>query len=134
MKKPETKIRLLRSDGRGIKGTHENANHHADAILPFIQRLEPAMPTLGFEEWVQGHNVHEFITTEGTRYNLRAFTKNGEYIGVRLSLRVSRSVEIRMIDITNPDDCWRLLEVMRLLAMPAKGNNSGVIATPCKAA
>ena len=127
MKKPETKIVLIRKDGKGINGTHENANHHAEVILPFIKRLEHAVGTLGFSVWKQGHNVHEFVNTEGTRYTLRAFTKNDEYIGIRLALRVSRSHEVRLIDITNPDDCWRLLDVMRLLAMPAKGNDSGVM-------
>lgn len=127
MKKPETEIVLIRKDSKGIDGTHANAHHHAEAILPFIQRLEGAVGTLGFKLWRQGHNIHEFVTVENTRYTLRAFTKDGEYIGVRLALRVSRSHEVRLIDITNPDDCWRLLDFMRLLAVPAKGNDSGVM-------
>lgn len=134
MKKPVTNVVLLRSNGRGIMGTHANANHHAEAILPFIERLEKAVGTLGFSEWRQGHNVHEFITVEGTKYTLRAFTKDGEYVGIRLAMRLSRSHEVRMIDITNPDDCWRLLDVMRMLAMPAKGNKSGVMGKPSQAA
>lgn len=127
VKKPETKIVLLRSDSKGLPGTHENAHHHAEAILPFIERLEHAVGTLGFKLWRQGNNIHEFVNVEGTRYTLRAFTKDGEYVGVRLALRVSRSHEVRLIDVTNPNECWRLLDIMRLLAMPAKGDASGVM-------
>lgn len=134
MKKPETNVVLMRSDSRGVKGTKANALHHAEAIIPFIERMEKAVATLGFAEWKQGHNVHEFVTVEGTRYTLRAFTKDGEYIGIRLALRMSRSSEVRLIDIINPDDCWRLLDVMRMLARPAKGNKSGVMVASSKVA
>lgn len=127
MKKPETKITLIRKDSKGLDGTYENAHHHAEAILPFIDRLKEPVKTLGFKLWRRGHNVHEFVTVEDIRYTLRAFTKDGEYVGVRLALRVSRSHEVRLIDITNPDDCWRLLDVMRMLASPAKGNDTGVM-------
>jgi hypothetical protein len=127
MKKPQTNIIPLRANGLGIVGTKRNADHHAEAIKPFIERLEKPLETLGFETWEQGHNVHQFTNVEGTKYTLRAFTKNNEYVGIRLAVRVSRSHEIRLIDITNPDDCWRLLDFMRMLASPAKGNRSGVM-------
>lgn len=123
----KTKIVLIRKDSKGIEGTRENAKHHAEKIFAFIERLEPAVGLLGFNLWAQGHNVHEFRTTEGTRYTLRPFINDGQYVGIRLSLRASRSLEFRLIDITDPDDCWKLLDVMRLLAMPAKGNKSGVM-------
>ncbi len=129
-----TNIELLRSDGRGLNGTWANAHHHAHAIRPFIARLEGVVQHLGFAIWRQGHNVHEFVTIEGTRYTLRAFIKNGAYFGVRLALRLSRSQEVRLIDITDPDDCWRLVDVMRMLAEPAKGEDSGVMLPSEKAA
>jgi hypothetical protein len=126
----ETKIELIRSDSLGIVGTWRNAEHHAEAIEPFIKAMQDVVVHLGFAVWRQGHNVHEFITEEGTRYTLRAFGNKSGYIGIRLALRLSRSSEIRLIDITNIDEVWRLVDTMRLLARPAQGGSSGLIPEP----
>lgn len=123
----KTEISLLRKDGDGIIGTVRNANHHAEAILPFIDILAKNMDSLGFSQWKQGKNVHEFITGEGTRYTLRAFIKDKQYFGVRLALRISRSHEIRLIDIVDPMESWKLLHFMQELAKPAQGEESGVM-------
>lgn len=123
----KTEVSLLRSNSQGLPGTLKNANHHAMKILPFIDILSKGADKLGFSVWRQGNNIHEFVTVEGTRYTLRAFVKDGAYCGVRLALRVSRSLEIRLIDIADVSECWRLLDVMRMLAQPAKGEDSGVM-------
>lgn len=126
-----TKVSLIRKDSKGIKGTVENAEHHAKYILPFIEAMRGAVVHLGFEEWLQGHNVHEFRTKHGARYTLRPIVQEVDptkpyYCGIRLSLRLSRSEEHRLLEIVSVADVPRLLDVMRLLALPVKGRlNTG---------
>lgn len=127
MSKVKTIVRKLRSNGKGLKGTFDNMYHHAEKLIPMVEILSKNGEDLGFAEWVQGHNVHEFITVEGVRYTLRGFIKDNAYHGIRLALRVSRSYEERLIDITTVSQCYRLLEIMRMLAEPAKGEDSGVM-------
>ncbi len=118
-----TKITLMRKGSQGIKGTIINATHHAEDILPYINDMRKEVMKLGFTTWRQGHNVHMFINSDGQRYTLRAFTRADEgYVGIRLSLRVGRSAEYRLIDIDSVDQVPALLETMRLLAVPALGN------------
>lgn len=127
----QTSISLLRKGGKGIKGTVANAEHHAEYILPFIEAMRGAVMHLGFKEWKQGSNVHEFITHHGARYTLRPICQEEDstkpfYCGIRLSLRLSRSEEHRLLEIDSVADAPRLLDVMRLLALPVKGRlNTG---------
>lgn len=121
-----TEVKLLRKGGKGLVGTIENAHHHAKSMLPFIDALKYAVMSCGFAVWRQGSNIHEFVTQDGQRYTLRPFAQQVDptkpwYAGVRLSLRVSRSQEYRLIDISTVDDIPRLLTAMRLLAESAKG-------------
>jgi len=126
-----TKVSLIRKGGKGIKGTEANADHHAKYILPFIEAMKGAVVHLGFQEWKQGHNVHEFYTHHGARYTLRPICQDDDptkpfYCGIRLSLRLSRSEEHRLLEIDSVNDVGRLLDTMRLLAMPVKGRlNTG---------
>lgn len=122
-----TEISLIRSDSRGLSGTYTNADHHANKLIKFVDILSKNADTLGFEQWIQGHNVHQFVTREGTKYTLRGFTKDGEYHGIRLSLRVSRSVEVRLMDIIRASDCYKLLDFMRTLAEPIKGDVTALL-------
>lgn len=123
----KTPVVLLRKDSQGIKGTIANANHHAQKILPFIEAIQGAIPHIGFALHRAGHNVHEFHTNDGRKFTLRAFTLNGRYHGVRLALRVSRSVEIRLIDITSVTEVPQLLAVMAQLAEDQKGNDTPLL-------
>ena len=118
-----TKVVLIRSDSLGIDGTVANAKHHAEAILPYIDALKPIVPRLGFKLWKQGHNVHEFVTIDGRRFTLRAFidNENTAYIGIRFSLRLDRSNEVRLIDITSIGELAELILVMKKVAEPSKG-------------
>jgi hypothetical protein len=126
-----TKVSLIRKDSKGIKGTVDNADHHAKYILPFIEAMRGAVLHIGFKEWKQGHNVHEFHTHHGMRYTLRPIVQDDDptkphYCGIRLSVRMSRSEEIRLLEIDSVADVPRLLDTMRLLAMPVKGRlNTG---------
>ena len=119
----ETKIVLIRSDSKGLAGTVANAKHHAEAILPYIDALKPIVPRLGFKLWKQGHNIHEFVTIDGRRFTLRAFIDDGNtaYIGIRFSLRLDRSNEIRLIDITSIAELAELILIMKKVAEPSKG-------------
>lgn len=118
-----TKVVLIRSDSLGLDGTIANAKHHAEAILPYIDALKPIVPRLGFKLWKQGHNVHEFVTIDGRRFTLRAFidNENTAYIGIRFSLRLDRSNEVRLIDITSIGELAELILVMKKVAEPSKG-------------
>lgn len=123
----KTPVVLLRKDSQGIKGTIANAKHHAQKILPFIEAIQGAVPHLGFALHKAGHNVHEFHTNDGRRFTLRAFTKDGSYEGVRLALRVSRSLEVRLMDITSVVEVPHLLAVMASLAADQKGNDTPLL-------
>lgn len=124
-----TVVKLIRKDSKGIQGTYANINCHAQKVESLVKALEPHGPHFGFKEWRQGHNVHEFTTHSGMSYTLRPIYTDHEggrdYIGLRLSLRSSRSVEHRLTDVTSLSDIPRLVEMLRLLAMPAAGKVSG---------
>jgi hypothetical protein len=130
MKKP-TDIMLLRSDSTGIAGTIANAQHHAQHILPFIDAMKDAVKYLGFKRWKQGNNVHQFITHENRTLVLRPICNDGQspfYCGVRLALKLGRTStdEHRLMEITDPAEVPRMLEMMRAFAEPRKGRlNSG---------
>lgn len=122
-----TVTRLMRSDGEGLVGTYRNANHHAEALLLFVKILEPQANTFGFAEWVQGHNVHEFRTVDGRRFTLRGYTRDGEYKGLRLSLRLSRSNEVFLMDIESVEGLDVLIPTLRKLAQPMLGNKTPLL-------
>lgn len=128
LKLKPTIVKLIRKDSQGLKGTYANIDHHAQKVKLLVQALEPYGKHLGFKIWNQGHNVHEFTTHDNTSYTLRPVYDNEEgrdYIGLRLSLRVSRSVEYRLTDVTELSDIPRLVEMMRLLAIPVTGKVAG---------
>lgn len=122
-----TKVSMLRSDGHGIVGTYANADCHAKVVKPLVQALEPYGEHLGFAEWKQGHNIHVFVANDGRKFTLRAFTKDGNYHGIRLSLRVSRSKEIQLHDITEVDEVSTLADVMHSLSHGLKGDATALM-------
>lgn len=132
----KTCIELLRKDSSGISGTIENAKHHAKSMLPFINGLRVAVGKLGFATWRQGNNIHEFVTVDGRRFTLRGIIKDKSdsdqpnYIGVRLSIRISRSEEHRLLDIVDVSDISTLLEMMKNLAKPQQGQDGRLMASP----
>ena len=92
------KVSLLQKRSLGIRGTYQNASHHAQALLPLIRDLEQFFNDheSGLPEdieWVQGHNVH-LIRHQGRTFVLRPFHSGRRYNGISLSLRASRSQEI----------------------------------------
>lgn len=118
-----TKIVLMRKGSRGLAGTIANAEHHAEHMLPFIDALKDVVANLGFTQWIQGHNVHEFRTLDGRRYTLRAIVgwESNRYCGVRLALRPHRSLEYPLLDITDVKFVPQLIATMQALAQPLQG-------------
>ena len=116
-----TKIVKLRKDGNGIKGSIANAEHHAPKILPFIHTMRKPLTQLGFDVIARGHNVHVFETHDGRKFTLRPFQRNGEYVGIRLALRLSRSTEVHLLDIDSLMEIPMLLSTMKALAEGMKG-------------
>lgn len=117
-------VEVIRSGSLGIAGTLKNADHHAKTLLPLLHYLAPKIPTLPLERWLQGHNVHVLATKDSRRFTLRPFAKKGEgYLGVRLSLRVSRSIEIPLSDCYADERNQSYADFFRLLgsltAIPA---------------
>jgi hypothetical protein len=114
-----TSIGLIRSDSLGLKGTIRNAKHHAGVIIPFINALREGVKHVGFAEWKQGHNVHVFFTTDGRQFTLRPVHTDADgYVGVKFSLKLSRSEEIPLAVITDVSEATSLLTAMRLVARP----------------
>lgn len=117
-----TKIVKLRKDGKGIKGTIANAEHHAQAILPFIHTMRKPLTQIGFALYERGHNVHVLTAEDGRKFTLRAFQRDGEYVGIRLALRLSRSKEVHLMDIDDLTEVPMLLATMKALAQGTKGD------------
>lgn len=120
----KTQVVKLRKDGHGIQGTLANAEHHATAILPYIAIMRPKMTKLGFATYRVGHNVHILESADGRKFTLRAFTRDGEYVGIRLAARLSRSKEFHLFDIDDITQIPSLLNVLRRLAHGMKGDVS----------
>ncbi len=117
-------VKLLRKDGKGIKGTYDNANHHAIKCLPFVKALEAAVHTFGFAEWIQGHNVHLFKTHDGRSFDLIPYCDDTGYIGIELRRRESRSKAIPIMAITNISEVPLLVIVIQALARPHPVNKN----------
>jgi hypothetical protein len=122
VEKPVTNVMPLRKGGEGLKGTIFNAKHHAQAILPMIDALKDKAKDWGFVSWKQGKNVHEFTAHDGRRFTLRAYTRDGKYVGIRLSARLSRSNEFHLMDMESDSSIVLLDRVMVRLARGVRGN------------
>lgn len=127
MIKPVTNVRLMRKNGLGVSGSIANAEHHAQAMLPIIDTLKEVISDLGFTDWVAGHNVHELHTHDGKRYTLRAYTRDKEYVGVRLALRISRSMEYQLIDAETLEDVELLIKILGKLARGIRGDKTPLL-------
>ena len=91
-------VKLLRSNSRGIEGTYDNANCHAKTLLPLLDFLRNCLEEqTGYQEWVQGNNIHLLKTKDGRTFVFRPVHEPGGYVGISFSLRVSRSVEIPLV-------------------------------------
>ena len=128
----KTKIHLLRRDGRGLEGTYANAHHHAQRIIPLVDALKPYGDQMGFADWYQGHNVHKFVTVDGRSFTLRPFINSGEYRGVRLCARLSRSFETFLMDITQLCETSVLVDTMKKLAEPPAGDPHRLMKTKAR--
>lgn len=122
-----TEIRFMRKNSLGLEGTYQNAEHHAQDLIGMIDYLKDRIERVGFKEWVQGHNVHEFKTYDERRFTLRGFKKDGEYVGIRLSARLSRSEEFRIMDVTTTKECVKMLALMEKMAEDPKGDLGSLI-------
>lgn len=112
-------IKKLRSTSRGIDGTYANANHHAKAIIPFITVLEAAVQNMMFKLWIQGHNVHQFVTEDGRKFELVPIVKQGEsYVGLQLRLYKSRSQRLPLMNCTSVSELPALISVMHTFSQP----------------
>ena len=126
--KTQTVARPMRHGSLGLTGTRRNAEHHAKRLIPFIETLMLLSPHFGFAEWVQGHNVHEFVTTDGRRFTLRGYTRDGAYQGIRLSLRLSRSKEIFLMDAETMEGITDMVILMGKVAPGMLGNPTPLLA------
>jgi hypothetical protein len=110
-----------------------NANHHAKALLPLLFRLAQDVQGWGYDEWVQAHNTHAFVTKDGRKIHLRGLSNGIEYIGVTLEvsplLRCAQGNGTHIADFLVADlkalDAFS--DMMRLLAKVPINN------VPCEA-
>lgn len=122
------KTELIRSDSRGIKGTLENAKHHAPACLELINAIIPLIPIIKFKTWKQGHNVHIFITEDDRRFDIVPYLSdtgdgNIDYTGLELRFRQSRSVAIPIMHITKLFQVPAFIGTLRLIAKSSTPNS-----------
>lgn len=129
MTKKITEVTALRKGGRGLQGTYDNINHHANKVKPFVDALAPLGPLFGFKRWRQGNNVHVFVTHDDVQYVLRPtydlVDTGREYNGLSLALRVSRGIEIQLAQYTHPGHIPNLISMLYALAKPKRYGVNG---------
>lgn len=111
-----TSITVIRKGSKGLDGTIENANHHAQPALPLVELMSKIIPSLGFREWKQGHNVHVLETADGRQYAFRPLvytSGQSNSWGLRMLLRYSRTVEIPLMDIKTTEDVLNVCSFLR---------------------
>lgn len=129
MTKKITEVTALRKGGRGLQGTYDNINHHANKVKPFVDALAPLGPLFGFKRWRVGHNVHVFVTHDDTQYVLRPtydlVDGSRDYNGLSLGLRVSRGHEVELVQYTSPSHIPNLINMMYALAKSKRYSVNG---------
>ncbi len=121
MTKIVTKIVLIRSNSKGLAGTIANAQCHAQPLLPLVNFLASQIAQLGFDRWVQGHNIHVLETVDGRKFVLRPVARKDEgYCGIQVYLRHSRSKNVPLmtlfIDGRNGMSCYDFCGFLKNLA------------------
>lgn len=106
----------LRKNSPGIDGTYKNAEHHAKHLIPIIDAIINSISITKFKEWQQGSNVHVFICDDGRKFTLRNIYKDGNSIGIKLSYKASRSLELPLISISSVHEVPGLIKTMSLIA------------------
>ena len=113
------KIQLLRKTSSGLAGTYKNLEHHARPLRGIVDFLSGEIPTLGFDVWLQGHNVHILQSRDARRFVLRPIAIKGRgYTGISLDLRVSRTTEVPLAQIfaDRPGSWDDFIRMLRFLA------------------
>jgi len=111
------KEELLRTTSKGLEGTYENCEDHAQCLIPMIDELVEVVRTRAqFMLWRQGNNVHILKSKNGNQYVLRGFTAGSpkEYVGISLALRIKRGDE-RLLMTARHDHHKSLFRMARFL-------------------
>jgi hypothetical protein len=108
------KVTMLRKGSRGIAGTYDNIDHHAKTARPIVEIMEKVIPTLGFQEWSQGNNIHKLFSANGNVITCRPLLVDGKY-GIRFAREVSRTNEIFLYDLLDVGDVPECLTLLRAL-------------------
>ena len=114
------KISHLRKSN-GIIDTIEQAQDHAVSILPYINFLIEGVCNIAFKEWKQGVRVHVLTTLDDRKFTLRAYHRDGEYKGIRLSLRESRTKEIFIMDAESIKEIANMMTILESIANQPRG-------------
>lgn len=118
-------VRIGRANSMGLQGTFENMEHHARGCRELVEALVAAAEMFPFKEWVQGHNVHKFVTHDGRIYRFRPlhvrrpehalrYDPSG-YIGLEL-FQEENDVRTRILQITDPEDVALCISLMHNLS------------------
>jgi hypothetical protein len=117
-------IALLRKDGKGIQGSYDNADHHAQQLLPYIEALEPLVPSFGFKLWLQGHNVHVFTTYDDRKFDIVPYANETGYVGIQFRLRLSRSKAIPLLTLIGLKGLRSFVSAIKLIAESVDHNQA----------
>lgn len=118
---------MLRKGSIGLKGTYENANHHAKECLPIIDQIVSVIDykKSSIAKWEQGSNVHVLHANDGRRMILRAYHSEDVGWGVEVGVRFSREHEIPIMTITTRDGVDNFITVLEAF-MKVKENTYGI--------
>jgi hypothetical protein len=120
-------VQIGRRDSQGLKGTLANVKHHGEGCRYAVQVLSAAAEQFAFKKWIQGHNVHTFVTSDGRKYRFRPLRvgklsdPDSGYVGLELYQDVDGTRQLLM-QVIEPEDVVLCIAMMHHLAKPRHVN------------
>lgn len=124
-------VRIGRSNSRGLKGTYDNIDHHGEGCRYAVDVLSAAAEHFPFKEWIQGHNVHTFLTHDGRKYKFRPLHVGREpgddvskgYVGLELVEVLPGIGRAVLMQVITPEDVALCIQMMHHWARPRHVNH-----------
>jgi len=108
-------IRLIRKGSKGLDGTYQNANHHAQPTLPlidvFVRGIKEELDEV-VKIWHQGHNIHVLESKDGRKIALRPFRNREGDWGIEMLVKISRSQEFPLFQILTQRDVFLAIDMI----------------------
>jgi hypothetical protein len=107
-------ITIGRSDSKGLEGTYENCDDHAENLIPLVKSLLPMAKTVDVKEWRQFNNVHYLFCHSGRILFFEGHKVNREYVGIRFGIKYC-GLKVPLFLYTDTEqllDFWQLIAIL----------------------